>query len=113
MTTGSLTLSRYVGPAMQNRRAGLHGRGRAVFLPSRAEQHQGRLAAVEVHGHCAASGRADDHVGMMLVTLGLGNGEGGGEVVEQFGVEDGVTVLGEEGWFDAGRGWTASRGGKG
>ena len=52
--------------------------------------------AVDVHRHGPASARTDDHLGLMLIELGLGDTDGPGEIfVRQFWVEDFVAVRGE------------------
>ena len=82
-----------VGPAVQDDRAPLHCRGGAPVLPSRAEENQRRLARAKVHGDCAATGGADDHVGLVLVVLGLSGADGGSEVVViEGGVDDVVPM---------------------
>ncbi len=32
-----------------------------------------RIAAVDIHGDCAASGTTHDNIGLMLIKLGLGD----------------------------------------
>ena len=41
----------------------------------------GRVTAVDVHRHCAATRTADDDIGMMLIVLGLSDADGGVEIV--------------------------------
>ena len=41
----------------------------------------GVVAEVDIHRDCAAARTADHHVGMMLVILGLGDANGGIEIV--------------------------------
>ena len=83
-----------VGPAVQDHRAGLDRPGRPVLLPRRAEQDEPGLAAVDVHGDGTAPRRADDHLRLVLVELGLGDPDGLVEVlVGQLRVDDLVAVL--------------------
>jgi hypothetical protein len=89
---------------MQDGAVGPDGLRSTVLPPRRAEQHQGSFPSLKVHGECAASAAADDHVGLVLVELGLGDCEGGGEVVvRKSGVDDGVAVVFQVGRFDAAR----------
>jgi hypothetical protein len=91
-----------VGPAVQDDRAGLHRLDRPPFLPGRAKKDEFRLAAVDVHRHGPAPRRADDHLGLVLVDLLLGDLDGLTEVlVRQLRVHDFVAVLGQEGRLDA------------
>jgi hypothetical protein len=87
---------------MQDHRAGLHRSSRSPFLPRRAKQHEPGIAAVDIHGHGPASRRADDHLGLMLVELLLGDLDGLDEIlVGQLRIDDLMAVLGKEGRFDA------------
>ena len=54
---------------------------RPVLLPRRAEQDEPGFAAVDVHRHGPAPRGADDHLGPVLVELGLGDADGLGEVL--------------------------------
>ena len=72
-----------------------------TFLPRRAKQDDLGRAAVDIHGHGTAPRRADDHLGLMLVELLLGDLDGLGEIlVGQLRIDDDMTVLGQEGRFD-------------
>jgi hypothetical protein len=68
----------------------LHRRRRAPGLPRRAEQDQRRGPGVDVHGHGPATAGADHNIRLALVELGLGDADGGIEVVVGQGrVQDG------------------------
>ena len=60
-----------VGFGMDDDRAGLHGRCGSPFLPCRAKQNQRGPLGVDIHGDCTAARRADHHIGVVLVDLGL------------------------------------------
>ncbi len=77
---------------------------RAVLLPSRAEQDQPGLAAVDVHRHGPAPRRPDDHFRLVLVELGLGDPDRLVKVlVWQLGVDDLVAVVLQVRRLDAAR----------
>ena len=60
------------------------------------------VVGFEIHGDCAATGTADDHVGLALIVLGLGDPHGGGEVfVWQRRIQNFVAVIGQKGRFSA------------
>ena len=73
---------------------GFHSCGRAPSLPCRAQEHQRRVAAVDIDRHCAATGTTDYNIGLMLAELGLSDPQGGSEiVVGEMGVEDFVAMV--------------------
>ena len=73
-------------------------------FPCRAEEDEGNVSGVDVHCHCTATGTAYDNIGLMLVELGLGDFQGGVEiVVGEMGVEDFVAVVYEVGRLSAAR----------
>jgi hypothetical protein len=89
-------------PAVEDRGVGPNGLRRAVLPPRRAEKHEGSFPSLEVHCDCASTAAAYDHIGLMLVELGLSDGESGVEVViGQGGVDDGVAVIFQERRLDA------------
>ena len=79
-----------------------------VAVPHRFQAGQSRtsgvVAAVDVHRHGTAPAGADNDIGMMLVELGLGDADGGIEIVVGQGrVQDFVAVVLEVGRLDAAR----------
>ncbi len=89
---------------MQDDRVRLDGRGRSPFLPSGAKQDQRRVFCVDVDGDCAATRRADDDIGLVLIEFGLADANGYVEVVIwERRVNDGVAVVFEVGRFCAAR----------
>jgi hypothetical protein len=85
---------------MQDHRAEVHRLGRSPFLPRRAKQYEPGIAAIDIHGYGTAPRRADDHLGLVLVELLLGDLDGKSEIlVGQFRIDDLVAVLGQEGRF--------------
>ena len=80
-STESAERHHVVGFGMQDDRAGLHRRRRSPSLPRRAEQHQRRCPRVDVHRHGTAPAGADDDIGLMPVEFGLGDADGGIEIV--------------------------------
>lgn len=60
----------------------------AVVAPGRAQQDQGCVAGLEVHGHGPAARRADDDIGSVPAVSGLGDVDGQLEVIViQGGIE--------------------------
>jgi hypothetical protein len=54
------------------------------------------------NAYCASPTATDDHIGFVLVEIGLSDSESVIEVVVgQLGIENGVAVLRQEGWLDA------------
>ena len=93
-----------VGLGMQDDRAGLDRPGRTPSLPGRAEQDQRRRTDVDVHGDGTAPAGTDNDIGLMPVELGLGDADGGVEIVVGQGrVQDFVAVVLEVGRLDAAR----------
>ena len=89
---------------MQNGRVPFNGRGRAPFSPCRAQENRRSVSRVDVHRHSAATGTADDDIGMLLIEFGLGDADGFVEVVvRKSRVDDLVAVLFEVGRFCAAR----------
>ena len=79
---------------MQDHRARLHCCGRAPSLPGRAEEDEGRVASIDVQGDGPAPAGTNDHIGPMPVELGLGDADGGVEVVVRQGrVQDLMAVV--------------------
>ena len=76
----------------------LHRRGRSPSLPCGAEEDKGRVAAVDVHGDRTATGATDNDIGILPVELGLGDANGGVEIVVGEGwVQDLMSLLSEVG----------------
>src|SRR5687768_15988444 len=83
---------------MQDGAVGPDGLRSTVLPPRRAEQHQRDVTGLEIHRQCTTTAAADNHVGLVLVVLGLGDCESGGEVfVGQSGIQNGMTVLHQKG----------------
>ena len=93
-----------VGFRMKDRGVRLPRRGCPPRLPRRAQKHQRSVAAVDVHGDSAATGTADDHIGLVLIVLSLGDPDGGIEVlVGQGWIQDFVAVVLQIGRLEAAR----------
>ena len=70
-------------PLVENEKAFAHSE------ISLTEEHKGRVFGIDVHRHCAATGTPDDDIWRCLVKLGLGDADGGVEVVVvKFRVDD-------------------------
>ena len=83
---------------------GLTVRAAPKSLPGRAEQHQRRRTAVDIHGHGPAPAGTDDDIRAVPVELGLGDANGGVEIVVGQGrVQDFVAVVLEIGRLHAAR----------
>ena len=85
---------------MQDHHAGLHRPRRSPLVPRRAEQDEPSIAALDVHRNGPAPARSDDHMGLVLVELVLGDLDG---LLWELGIEDRVAVVLEKGRFDAAR----------
>ena len=89
---------------MQDDRVRLDGRGITPFLPSGAQEGERGVTRVDVHRHSAATRRADDDIGTMLLILGLGDADSFVEVVVgKSGINDFVAVRFQEGRLPAAR----------
>lgn len=93
-----------IGIGMQNDGVRLHGGRRAPYLPRRAQQHEGRGPGIDIHGDGPATGTAHHNIGLALLELGLGDPDGGVEVVGgKSGIEDVVAVVPGAGRLQAAR----------
>ena len=75
-----------------------------VAVPHRFQAGQsstsGVVSGVDVHGHGTTTGTAHHDIGPVLVKFGLGDGDGGGEIIIRQGrVQDGVAVVVQVGRF--------------
>src|SRR5580698_4922232 len=89
---------------MEDRRPSSDGASIAKSLPGGTEQHERRVAGVDVHRHSAATTGADNHIGTMLVAGGLRNPHGLGKIlIGQRRINHLVPVAGEITWLHAAR----------